>query len=315
MSTLSSALKKLVDATSTATSHMVSPFKTKSLPRNMDPIGLTFSDLANETQAVSELNEDVEDGWVKSILSWLMQVATTLIKSVSVHSHVLKAQQLEVNSKADAAHLAALQLQVATLERDCDEARQRGLKGNLIISSPNLANKPSLLHPKKVKDPVTGEERNENYLEVCVRAIQAKTGVQVPKEDVYACHPISRRGVENNTMFVICLSNRRTGSAWDSIACGLVSGKNAQGEFFTKANVFVSFQLTPKRAQQAKLARQSLGMRGGLARLRIDANGKVSVKLNSDSHNWFAVTDLDHLKGLIQSEKAKAARGGSPSHK
>ena len=132
---------------------------------------------------------------------------------------------------------------------------------------------------------------------------------------MYACHPISRRGVEHNTIFVICFSNRMTGSAWDSICSGLLSGKNNQGEPFTSANVYISFQLTSLRAAMSKEARQSLGSRGGLARTRIDANGKLSVKLNSDTRNWVAVTDRNHLKGLIIAEKAKArATGSSPSH-
>ena len=318
MSTLPSALKNLVDATKTATLNMVSPFKaSKSFPRNLDPSGLSFKHLETETQTVSELKEEEGDGWVRSILGWLMEVATTLIQSVTVHSHLIKAQQQEVNLKAEAGELTSvkenltcLQIQVAKLEQNCDEARQRGLKGNLIISSPNLASKPSLLQPQKVTDQVTGEERNENHLEVCTRAILRKTGVSVPSTDVYACHPISRRGAEQNTIFVICFSNRKTGSAWDSICSGLVTGKNNEGDLFTSANVYISFQLTSHRAALAKEARQSLGTRGGLARLRIDANGKLSVKHNNDTRTWTVVTDSKHLKTI-----SAAGRVRSPSHK
>ena len=195
------------------------------------------------------------------------------------------------------------------LERECDEARQRGLKGNLIISSPTTAIKASILHPLKVKDAVTQVERNENYLETCTRAILAKTGVRVSPADVYACHPISRRGAEKNTIFVICFSNRMTGSAWVSISCGLQSGKNSNGDVFTSSNLYISYQLTPRRAALAKEARQSLGSRGGLARCKIDANGKLSVKLNNDMHNWVAVHDGNHLKTLIAEGRVR-----SPSH-
>ena len=304
MSSMSSALKNLVEATRTATRNMASPFKAKSLPRNLEQVGLSFSHLENETHAISNLKEEEEEiRWVKSILGWLMEVATTLIKSVTVHSHLLKAQQLEVTLKAEA--LTCLQNQVNKLEKECDEARQRGLKGNLIISSPNLASKPSLLFPQKIKDKVTNVERNESHMEACIRAIKLKTGVSVPEVDVYACHPISRRGAENNTIFVICFSNRNTGSAWDSICSGLLSGKNCKGESFTSANLYISFQLTSHRAALAKTARQALGSRGGLARCRIDANGKISVKHNNDTHNWVAVGDEDHLKTLIAEGKVR----------
>ena len=324
MSNLSSALKNLVDATKTATKHMVTPFKaSKFHPKDLNPVGLSFSHLDAETEAVTNLKEEEGGSWVNSILAWLMEVASALIKNASVQSHLIKAQQHEVNLKAEAEELldtkqklTCLELKVDGLERDCDEARQRGLKGNLIISSPNTANKPTVLRPLKVKDSVTKEERNENHLEVCIRAIQEKTGVLVPKEDVYACHPISKRGTETDIIFVICFSNRMTGSAWDSISSGLVSGKNSKGESFTSANLYISFQLTPKRAAMVKVARQSLGWRGGLARVRVDANGKVSVKTNSDTHNWTVVSNSnpEYLTNLIKAEAARA-RGGSPSHK
>ena len=126
---------------------------------------------------------------------------------------------------------------------------------------------------------------------------------------MYACHPISRRGTEPNTNFVICFSNRMSGSAWDSICCGLLSGKNSKGEAFSSANVYISFQLTPQRAAMAKEARQALGLRGGLARCRVDANGRLSVKHNNDTRNWVVVADGEHLKTLIMTGKGK-----SPSH-
>ena len=151
MSNLFSTLENLVSATATATNNLVSPFKVPNSPfRDLQPVGLSFSHLDAES-VVNDAKEDKE-GTVKSILKWLMEVASSLIKSVTVHSHVLKEQQRQVNTEGE--NLAALQLQVKGLERDLDEARQRGLKGNLIISSPNHANRPSLLLPQKVKDEV-----------------------------------------------------------------------------------------------------------------------------------------------------------------
>ena len=302
MSNLFSTLENLVSATVTATNNLVSPFKVPNSPfRDLQPVGLSFSHLDAES-VVNDAKEDKE-GMVKSILKWLMEVATSLIKSVTVHSHVLKEQQRQVNTEGE--NLAALQLQVKGLERDLDEARQRGLKGNLIISSPNHANRPSLLLPQKVKDEVTGVVRNESYLEACTRAIMAKTGVRVPAGDVYACHPISRRGVEANTMFVIGFSNRRTHSAWDVLSNGLVTGKNHNGEFFTSANLYISFQLTSRRAKLAKLAREALGSRGGVARCKVDANGRVFVKMNSDAHTWQEIHDEVQFKAICATEKAR----------
>ena len=319
MPALVSALENLVKVTRDATKHLkdASPFKAaRPLPRNVDvtAVGLGFAHLDAETQAVSEL-KDGQAGLVQSILTWLMEVASSLIKSVSVHGQLIKEQQKEVDAKASEVQdakvkLAALQMQVDKLERECDEARQRGLKGNMIVSSPVLSNKPSLLHPLTITDSVTGERRLESHLETCTRAILEKTGIHVPPTDVYACHPLKRSNVSPNTLFVICFSNQTSGSAWDMLANGLVSGRNGKGELFKKINVFISFQLTTPRAQLAKEVRESLRTRGGVSRFKIDANGKISVKLTNDSHNWLEVTSKDQLRGHVAADKAN-----SPPHK
>ena len=319
MSALVTALECLVKVTREATTHIkeASPFKaSKPLPRHLEEtaVGLSFAHLDAQTKAVCEMKEG-EVGWMDSILTWLMEVASSLIKSVSVHGELLKEHQKVVDLKASEVSVAKtdinnLQVQVEKLQLECDEARQRGLKGNMLVSSPSLSNKASLLHPRRIKDAVTGVMRQETHLEACTRAIYAKTGIRVPAADVYACHPVPRRDVAPNTLFVICFSNRTSWSAWDMLANGLVSGKNGKGEMFKDVNVYISFQLTARRALLAKEVRQSLGSRGGVSRSKIDANGKISVKLTLDSHNWREVTGKDQLKGIIAADKAS-----SPSHK
>ena len=63
--------------------------------------------------------------------------------------------------------------------------------------------------------------------------------------------------------------------------------------------------LAERRAKLAKLAREAQGSRGGVARSKVDANGRVFVKMNSDAHMWHEVHDEVQFKAICATEKAK----------
>ena len=73
---------------------------------------------------------------INRILSWLIEAASTIIKKVVIQADFLKVQQKLVESKADAEEVKRLQDKLRRVELDCDEARQRGMKGNLVLHSP-----------------------------------------------------------------------------------------------------------------------------------------------------------------------------------
>ena len=245
------------------------------------------------SEQVEEMGKS--DNWASDILRWLMEVASGLIKSVTVHSKLLIEQQKA--SKEEKEEMKQLNSKVEKLEKECDEVRQRGMKGNLLLCSPILGNSGSLLHHRPTKDKVTGMVRNETYLEACLRAIHLKTGVQVPEQDISACHPVHRQGAQPFTNFVIRFSNLLPGSAWDIIASGLLQGKNpATGQAFSSAHLYINFQLTPRRSELSRLVREA---KRKVTSSIVDANGRIRVKIPSDSHKWHEISCKADLEKLL----------------
>ena len=176
--------------------------------------------------------------------------------------------------------------------------RQRGLKGNIIISSPESQNKKSLFAFKKVTDHVTGAVRVENDIELCCRLIHLKTGVSVPLQDITACHPLSKK--VGSTSYVLRISNRKPGSAWDILAAGLLTGRNKFTKAnFTDDNVFINFQLTNTRNNLAKAIRDAKKSRK-VVKYGCDQNGNFTVKFKADS-TWQVVGSIQDLEQGIQS--------------
>ena len=257
-----------------------------------EPCWPSFLNLPKEEQ-VGEVGKT--DTWASDILKWLMEVASGLIKSVTVHSKLLIEQRKD--SKEEKAEVNKLKDKVEQLEKECDEVRQRGMKGNLLLSSPVLGNSGSLLHHRPIKDKVTGAVRNETYLEACLRALHTKTGVRVPEKDISACHPLRRQGAQPFTNFVIRFSNLLPGSAWDIIASGLLQGKNpATGQAFSPTHLYINFQLTPRRSELARLVREK---KRSFTNSMVDANGRIRVKIPSDSFKWHEIASHVDLEKLV----------------
>ena len=135
------------------------------------------------------------------------------------------------------------------LNKDYDEVRQRGLKGNLIISSPERTTRGGYHIPSLAKHDMFWDRhgiwRSENDMEMVQRLVESKTGVWVHERDITACHPLGRR--ERNS-FILCISNRSPMSSWDIITRGMMSADNN----FSYDNVFLNFQLTKRRGRSAR---------------------------------------------------------------
>ena len=81
---------------------------------------------------------------------------------VNDHASMIKFTQNIVDNKADQVELENLRIRNEALEIECDEVRQRSMKGNLILSSPNSQNNKSLLAFNQVTDAKTGSKRVES---------------------------------------------------------------------------------------------------------------------------------------------------------
>ena len=297
-------------------SPIISKTRATALPTELEgkKLGLNFAtipDFANP-EAVEELRGVDDNTVVSRVLSWLIEAASTIIKKVVVHADFLKFQQKLVETKADAEEVKRLKEKLLKVELDCDEARQRGMKGNLVLHSPATSASESILKPKQ-KLRTGGISDLESMAEACVRAIEAKTGIRVPLEDVSACHPLQRRGTEPNTTFVIRIWNRREGSAWEKLTPGLMTGRQPGGSNFTNANLFINYQLTPMRGDLVKAVRTAKVARR-LHKYSVDANGRCFVQLDNRSSPWREVTSRNGRPESQLSPKEETSDGTILQH-
>ena len=199
---------------------------------------------------------------------------------------------------------SVLKEKMTSMERYGDEIQQRSMKGNLIVSSPNLQGKDSLLVRKeRIKNgQVIGREDDT---EMMVRLTAAKTGVNIPLVDISACHALNKQGA--NASYILRVTNRKPDSAWATLAAGLLTGKNnSTGDHFTGANVYINFQLTKRRGDLAKEVRKAKYSKD-IVKYGTDQNGRITVRVNATSP-WMEVTSIDHLAHLIANPPAPKPR-------
>ena len=123
-----------------------------------------------------------------------------------------------------------------------DEIQQRGLKGNIILSSPNKDGKACL-----IKAPQCLDEENSSVLDHALDLVKKKYGVVLPATDVQACHHLpswtkGKKGQPEFKSVLIRVWNRVPGSAW----CQLVDRIMQGGDRGT--NLYANFQLTSTRS-------------------------------------------------------------------
>ena len=207
------------------------------------------------------------------------------------------------------------------LLRDIDETRQRGMKGNIIIST--RKEQQHLLNPH----PTSGGQDDQTTM--CRKLILAKTGVDIKEGDIVACHPMGRRG---SSSYIVRIQNQRPNSGWESLAAGLTSGKGPQGNFVDNG-VFLSFQLTERRKEILRSVKEARRLKEEKVRkFKVDQNGKIWITSERGTSGvmkklaWKEVTSLEELhrecgkviplpaleRGRRQEQEAGAgARGGA----
>ena len=176
------------------------------------------------------------------------------------------------------------------LEIKCDEARQRGLKGNLIVSAPARNTPRGLVtHAYQQERQFPYGYRRENMLEMVLRLVLTKTNVRIPPCDVVACHPI---GARDSYTFILSVANRTPGSAWDLLTKGMATGNN-----FTRDNIFINFQLTKRRGAISKEVRKAK-TDNLIEKFKTDANGRIFVTKNGAKHEISSLKDLYELTNV-----------------
>ena len=177
------------------------------------------------------------------------------------------------------------------VEKECDEARQREMKGTLIVSSPERGN----IHTEAVKRgmywPQTNTWGPESDMDMVLRLVYEKHGVRIPYNDVSACH---RFGKYENHTFVLKIWNRKPFSAWDMLSKAMLSGKDT-----SRLNIFVNFMLTARRTELSKMVRQAKKDKY-ITKYSVDQNGKIFVvKTGENSFTEVkSASDIDILRQI-----------------
>ena len=245
----------------------------------------------------------LEESLVTAV-NWLVTFSKELMEKVNHHATILAATQKVVEEKADKEEMLQLRTKVKELEEECDEARQRNMKGNLLISSPNKDHG-SLMVQKQVKDQHTNAMRKETEVEMCTRIVHQKTGVAIPLCDISACHAINNRGVDST--YIIRVTNMVPGSAWDSLASCLLTGRCKKTNLMVRkeVNAFINFQVTPKRGNLLKAARLER-KNNRQFKYGVDQNGRVTVRV-SEYCNFEVVKSEESLQELIRNPPIRQA--------
>ena len=175
-----------------------------------------------------------------------------------------------------------------------DEIHQRGMKGNLMISSPTNGGKSSLL-----KTPQQLEKEGMSVTDHVRDLIRRKYKVDVPVADIQACHHVPSRGkgkgaaVEYRSV-VLRIWNRTQGSAWSTLLDGIMRG----GE--KEVNIYANFQLTKQRSEllyqlrklksEKKIFKFFSNENGQLCYRKSDQSEKVKVTFVSLAKNSNPIT-------------------------
>ena len=252
--------------------------------------GFTSDELSLDKEEKAEKNSTV-------VSNWLIKLVSTLWVKVAEQAEMIKFNFTRAEAKEE--EVAKLKVEVEELRKYCDEVQQRSMKGNIIISSPNLGNgnKASLMKQQRVGEGATS--RLETVTEMCCRLILKKTGVTVPDADISACHVLGRHGADST--YIMRIHNRKPNSAWEVLSAGMLTGKNNETRnYFDKdVNVFLNFQLTAARAkllEEVKKERKSKR----ITSYGVDQNGRVTVRVGKkEETGWAQVTSATHLQTVI----------------
>ena len=229
--------------------------------------------------------------WIVSALKHIIDKVEQQGEIITVHTEALAKPETALLVAKDE-EIKKLKTEIGDLNNEIDETRQRGIKGNLIISSPQNDKQETIAKKQMVGGQL------ESDTKMVIRLIKEKTGVVVDEKDVIACHPI---GKKENHAYVIRLGDRKDGSAWNILTEGMRTGKNSatQENFNKQVHLYINYQLTQKRAKLAMAVRKARTDQK-IIKYYINQNGEIKVKKN-EAQGYTKVTSEDHLNSIINS--------------
>ena len=175
------------------------------------------------------------------------------------------------------------------LENECDEARQREMKGTLVVSSPERGHIRTEAFIRHVHWPATNTFGPEAEMDMVLRMVFEKYGVRIPWTDVAACHRIGRK---ENHSYVLKIWNRTPFSPWEMLTKAMLAGKE-----LNRKNIFINFMLTKKRTELSKMVRQAKKDQA-IQKYSVDQNGKIFVVKVGNDTAWTEVKTVGALEEL-----------------
>ena len=220
------------------------------------------------SSALANMNTDGKD--INTVLQALLDVFLAQVEDT-------RNLRLEQQKKH-----ADLENRIRAQGDQLDEIQQRGLKGNIILSSPNNDGKACL-----IKTPQCLDEENSSVLDHALDLVKKKYGVVLPATDVQACHHLpswtkGKKGQPEFKSVLIRVWNRVPGSAW----CQLVDRIMQGGDRGT--NIYANFQLTSTRSSLVYHLRK-LKSEKKIFKFYTNENGQVFYK-SSENAKKFKVT-------------------------
>ena len=174
------------------------------------------------------------------------------------------------------------------VEKECDEARQREMKGTLIITSPERGNIKTVAVKRVLYWPQTNTWGPEGDMDMVLRLIYMKYGVRIPWTDVSACH---RFGKKESHSYVLRIWNRKPFSAWELLTKAMLTGKET-----SRQNIFVNHMLTSRRTEMSKMVRQAK-KDSLITKYSVDQNGKIFVIKTGDT-NYTEMKCIEDIENL-----------------
>jgi hypothetical protein len=208
------------------------------------------------------------DASVNQLKSIVVLLAEMVITMVNQQGAVVDADSVkELKGQVDQRGLEVHELsQIVTQQRDeVDDIRQRGMKGNLLISSSNTGPKKSLIkNDEELKN--DGLTLHGHILDL----IKDKFQVVIPKSDVQACHRL-----KGDNRVILRIWNRAPGSAWAKICNAIFSGVGAT------INLYANFQLTDRRNELSFHLRKLKKVKK-IAKMYTTENGQLAFKMQEN---------------------------------
>ena len=273
-----------------------------------------------------------------AVINWLVKTLDVCVEKINSHSIVIdaillhheadvkklkeentevveKCSELEEKNDENVVEINKLKEDKVKVEKKCeelkvekDEIRQRGMKGNLIISTNTRDGRASgfkRLEPRG-PDMVVEEE-----LDMVPRGVRDHTGIAFHNNEVQDFHPNGDR--RNPTSYTLRIWDRRPGSSWEALKAGMRNWTKPDGnKFNSDVNIRVNFQLTKPRAQLGKLVRLTRAQlfkenilkhnqhTGVVFKYNHDDNGVLRVKSKEGRVKWDVITSMEQFTTLVK---------------